>query len=95
MKYYSEFDLLNPANFRFVTEFDETGTGIGYKAIPIDIFKNIPTVDAVEVVRCRDCVYLTRSPWNRPDLGWCKLYGHNRKMDYYCASGEKKHEKKV
>ena len=47
-----------------------------------------PTIDAVSVIRCKDCKHLTRSPWNNPDFGWCKLYGHNRKMDYYCASGE-------
>ena len=48
-----------------------------------------PAVYAVQVVRCKDCIHLTRSPWNRPDMGWCKLCGHNRKMDYYCASGER------
>lgn len=45
-----------------------------------------PAIDAEYVVHCRDCKHLTRSPWNNPEFGWCKLYGHNRKMDYYCAS---------
>lgn len=52
--------------------------------------RDIPTVDAVEVVRCWDCIHLTRSPWGHPELGWCKLYGHHRKLDYYCASGRRK-----
>ena len=52
------------------------------------IAETAPAIDAVQVVRCKYCIHLTRSPWNRVDMGWCKLYGHNRKMDYYCASGE-------
>ena len=54
-----------------------------------DVIESMPTIDAVPVIRCKYCKYLTRSPWNRPDMGWCKLYGHNRRMDYYCASGER------
>ena len=57
-----------------------------------DYINDAETIDAVQVVRCKDCKHLTRSPWNNPDFGWCKLYGHNRKMDYYCASGEKVEE---
>ena len=51
-------------------------------------FRAAPTIDAILVIRCKDCKHMTRSPWNNPEFGWCKLYGHNRKMDYYCASGE-------
>lgn len=50
-----------------------------------------PAVDAVEVVRCKDCENFGSSPFGySPTLGWCKLAGSHRRMDYYCASGRKK-----
>ena len=61
---------------------------LSFRAVDEDEIADMPTIDAVQVVHCKDCIHLTRSPWNRADFGWCKLYGHNRKMDYYCASGE-------
>lgn len=95
MKYYSEFDLLKPENFRFVTEFDETGTGIGYKAIPIENIRNIPTSDAVEVVRCVNCEYYRNSPFGHATIGWCSIFGHHFKPEFYCAHGDKRDGKKV
>lgn len=47
--------LLAVPNVRKVVEYDETGEYIRYFAVPEDVIKNAPAVDAVEVVRCRDC----------------------------------------
>lgn len=52
-----------------------------------------PAVDAVEVIRCKDCQAYGRSPYNHPTIGWCKLHGHHRNPDYYCASGKRKETK--
>ena len=47
------------------------------------------TVDAVVVMRCKDCIHCGRSPFGySPTMGWCKLHGHHRRFDYYCASAE-------
>lgn len=48
-------------------------------------FKTIPTVDAVEVVRCKDCKFLH-------DKGYCTLVtGLTRiKHDDYCSHGERR-----
>lgn len=40
-----------------VTEYDETGCGITYLAVPVDAIKAAPTIDAVPVVRCKECKY--------------------------------------
>jgi hypothetical protein len=40
--------------------------------------EDAPTVDAVEVVRCRDCIY-------RHTRHNC----HGRKMDFFCADGKR------
>ena len=38
-----------------------------------------PAVDAVEVVRCRDCVHRHTNP-----------HCHGRPMDWYCPNGERR-----
>ena len=44
-----------------------------------------PTVDAVEVVRCRDC----RS-YNKPKTGWCEVHLDCEHPDDYCSYGKRK-----
>ena len=44
-----------------------------------------PTVDAVPVVRCRDC----RS-YNKPKTGWCEVHLDREHMDDFCSYGERK-----
>lgn len=46
-----------------------------------------PAVDAVRVVRCRDCIHFNDE--NGPK-GWCKGHIQNVDPDYYCASGKRK-----
>ena len=45
-----------------------------------------PTVDAVEVVRCRDCVNYSQ--------GWCFTSAGATRVDenWYCADGERREE---
>ena len=49
---------------------------------------NQPTIDAVEVVRCKDCKH-----WNPNGIGICKLHDIRPTPlimdDFYCADGEK------
>ena len=67
--------------------------------------KNMPTVDAVEVVRCKDCGYWGRETvrQNSNDAGWwneaiCKCHSIDgdepHKMwtpaDWFCADGERR-----
>ena len=44
-----------------------------------------PTVDAVPVVRCKDC----RS-YNKPKTGWCEVHLDREHPDDYCSYGERK-----
>ena len=44
-----------------------------------------PTVDAVTVVRCREC----RS-YNKPKTGWCEVHLDREHMDDFCSYGERK-----
>ena len=42
-----------------------------------------PTIDAVQIIRCKDCKHIQRD-------GWCKYHQHSEKEDWFCADGEKK-----
>ena len=41
-----------------------------YDSFFVSVLKNAPTVDAVEVVRCRDCKH-----WHE-ETGWCNQHSH-------------------
>ena len=53
----------------------------------------IPAVDAVEVVRCKDCVNMGKRPplpkGYREDCGWCMLHGRVALPEDYCSNGER------
>jgi hypothetical protein len=71
-----------------VTEYDETGCGISYLAVPVEAIKNAPTVDAVEVVRCKDCVDYNKA--DRYQYAHCRLCGSQREEDDFCSYGERR-----
>lgn len=49
------------------------------------LIADTPTVDAVPVVRCRDC----RS-YNKPKTGWCEAHLDCEHPDDYCSYGKRK-----
>ena len=52
---------------------------------------NAPTIDAVQVVRCKDCVHYHKADRGHPDTDWCKrLICGTIKPDFFCADGERK-----
>lgn len=63
----------------------------GARYIPLTAIKRVPTVDAVEVVRCKDCVY-----WTTEGNGYCDdephcgnpygIEGYPRETDF-CSRG--------
>lgn len=57
--------------------------------------KNAPTVDAVEVVRCRECVHWS----NEVGICWCDMHSHFKGEDWnmfdaddYCSYGERRND---
>lgn len=53
--------------------------------------EDAPTIDAVPVVRCKDCIYYRKSDKGHPDADWCKrLICGTIKPDFYCADGERR-----
>lgn len=49
-----------------------------------------PTVDAVQVVRCKDCKHF-KKPLSPDMWGWCKKMDNKATVeDWFCADGERK-----
>lgn len=65
-------------------QFDN-GFNLGVVASIVDT-KNAPTVDAVEVVRCKDCTYCNN--------GWCYDFGIRMNDNEFCSGGERKDDSK-
>ena len=58
----------------------------GYAKSFID---DAPTVDAVEVVRCRECDHKARDGSGRPYCWQLRMY-LNKELDFFCKYGKRK-----
>ena len=61
----------------------------------IEILSNQPTVDAVPVIRCRDCKwYKTNYSWDGKEHRVCVIEAYEpvRKADDFCSRAERKEE---
>lgn len=56
-----------------------------------DAIYEAPTIDAVPVVRCKDCVNFERDDAEGIE-DWCAVNGARTAEDGYCAWGERKAE---
>lgn len=63
----------------------ENREGFCTLAVLADDINNAPTVDAVPVVRCKDCRWCKTSRTTHPE---CQLHCEWVVSGYYCASGE-------
>ena len=55
-----------------------------------DCIDNAPTIDAVEVVRCKNCKYSTEELALRKDGIWCKYWGTDPDPNDFCSHGKRK-----
>lgn len=67
------------------------GCWIRYKMFE-NALKNAPTIDAVEVVRCKDCKYNWVTSYNHgvQDDPRCKFTSYKLSLNDYCSIGERK-----
>lgn len=62
-----------------------------YPAIVKRAIEDAPTVDAVEVVRCKDCIY-TRKLYGRMVCKYGTCSGCILREDFFCATGKRRNE---
>lgn len=55
----------------------------------IDWVSREPTIDAVPVVRCRECIYCS---WQGDNLVYCDNFERDMMPDDYCSVGERKED---
>ena len=71
-------------------------TGLHSEVLPIDtllmLLRQIPTVDAVDVVRCEDCTnYMNDTAYcKKHDKGYCCLDDNIKPKNHYCGYAERK-----
>ena len=58
------------------------------EAVLASDIKNAHTVDAVEVVRCRECDHKTHDGSGRPYCWQLKMY-LNKELDFFCKYGKR------
>ena len=75
-------DILTAGIGKTIIEYSESD--IGY------MIRKRPTVDAVEVVRCRECKQGEVDDPDFPDEYYCHAGCGWNKGDFYCAYGERK-----
>ena len=60
-------------------------TGFHQRVVDIEDIDDAPTVDAVEVVRCKDCKFANE----------CQLYLGTGELNGYCMQGERREDAKT
>lgn len=75
--------------YKILMDYYHQRTEIQHKALK-EAIERVPTVDAVEVVRCKDCKHYYADPW-----GWgnCVFEGgvsRRTKTNDFCSWGERK-----
>jgi hypothetical protein len=86
---------LNPSYTRYLAQMDE-------RTKAKEMVADAPTVDAVPVVRCRDCKYWSGRKYNVVINGfqpWCTFSALQREANASCSYGERNedrsHEQRV
>ena len=57
-----------------------------------EAIKKAPTIDAVPVIRCKDCKDYQQGSRNSDDWLWCMMNHHYTDEEKYCAWAERKEE---
>lgn len=87
-------DLLKSFDVARMVEYDETGCGVTKRAIPVATIEAAPAIDAVPVVRCRECKHRGH-PYNCPmrklvlPFSGPGVYEDCTEDDGYCHKGER------
>lgn len=80
--------LLEKVQFRLPIDNQNAEVIAGCVDITRRLIENAPTVDAIVVVRCRDCKY--SEPCKPHKKIWCPRIGRYLNADFYCAEGAKR-----
>lgn len=80
-------DADRAASIENLDQYSDLAAALGDVQTVRDILSDAPTIDAVPVVRCRECVYATRPGDN---IVHCDNFERDMMPDDYCSVGERK-----
>lgn len=65
-----------------------------FQYVSVEQIHTAPTVDAVEVVRCKDCTHygFTDNRVPKEQVWWCYKWSNVMRENDYCGYGEKNNE---
>lgn len=86
--------LLENVQFRSPIDNKNAEVIAGCVDITRRLIENAPTVDAVEVVRCKDCDKISPSVTPIKDAVWCREFRAYMQCDGFCSYGGRKEERK-
>lgn len=77
--------------YKVLTDYYHHRTEIQHKALK-EAIERVPTVDAVEVVRCKDCKYYSEDGWGygncyRPNVDYLRMNERG-----FCSWGERRED---
>lgn len=81
-------DLISRAEAMDV--FREKPPNFYHKSYIVGEINCLPSVDAVPVVRCRDCKWWDKDQTTDGVKGFCPNTGCGEQPDFYCADGERR-----
>jgi hypothetical protein len=76
--------------YKVLTDYYHIRTEIQHKALK-EAMERVPTVDAVEVVRCKDCKFGEYDE-DFPNQYYCPNWGCAFRSDWFCADGERRED---
>ena len=87
----SRKELLKSFDIAWMVEYDETGCGVSKRAIPVATIEAAPAIDAVPVVRCRECRHWGTGYGGETDkIKVCEWANYMVVGNGYCVYGERR-----
>ena len=76
----------------FLKRVDAEYLSDGFKSYVRTRVKKMPSIDAVPIIRCKDCIHSTSQVSDDEDTYYCNAHYHGVHSLEFCNHGERKEE---
>lgn len=85
MSRYIDAELLKDGIESIDSKYGNDNESLISQPSVLDLIEEQPTVDAVDVIRCKDCIWHETLSW----VDYCIEFDTETKLDDFCSRGEK------